>query len=144
MGLFATQAAEPGGALAELDGTIAATPTVYSIEMGSGQHLAPLPDVLQANDLTRCRWRFLNHSCAPNCWIDGRTLRALRRIEAHEQLTFDYNTTEWSMDVPFTCACGACHGDTISGYAHLSAAERARREPHCAAHLRSRVVHGNA
>lgn len=143
MGLFATQAAEPGGALAELDGTIAATPTVYSIEMGSGQHLAPLPDVLQANDLTRCRWRFLNHSCAPNCWIDGRTLRALRRIEAHEQLTFDYNTTEWSMDVPFTCACGVCHGDTISGYAHLNAAERARREPHCAAHLRSRVVHGN-
>ncbi len=144
MGLFAAKVTEPGSALAELDGTISASPTVYSIEMGPNQHLHPLPDVLQANDLTRCRWRFLNHSCAPNCWIDGRTLRALRHIEANEQLTFDYNTTEWSMDAPFACACGACSGATIRGYAHLSSAERAQREPHVAAHLRTRAVHGNA
>ena len=144
MGLFALKAAEPGTALAELDGTVGATPTLYSIEMGPNSHLHPFAEVLQANDLHRCRWRFLNHSCAPNCWIDGRTLRALHRIEADEQLTFDYNTTEWSMDAPFACACGACSGAAIRGYAHLTAAERAQREPNVAAHLRARTVHGNA
>ena len=67
-----------------------------------------------------------------------------RRIEADEQLTFDYNTTEWSMDAPFACACGACSGAAIRGYAHLTSAERAQREPYVAAHLRARAVHGNA
>ena len=108
--------------------------TYLTVQTGTDQHITLHPSFLQ----------YLNHSCAPNCWIDGRTLRALRRIEADEQLTFDYNTTEWSMDAPFECACGACSGAAIRGYAHLTSAERAQREPHVAAHLRARAVHGNA
>jgi SET domain-containing protein len=40
--------------------------------------------------------RFINHSCTPNCWIEiaGRTIwiRASRRIEAGEELTYNYST----------------------------------------------------
>ena len=37
--------------------------------------------------------RFLNHSRAPNCELDGQDLYALRDIDPHEELTFDYG--EW-------------------------------------------------
>ena len=40
--------------------------------------------------------RFINHSCTPNCWteIADKTIwiRASRRIEPGEELTYDYNT----------------------------------------------------
>jgi SET domain-containing protein len=40
--------------------------------------------------------RFINHSCEPNCWtvVVGRTIwiRAARRIEKGEELTYDYST----------------------------------------------------
>ena len=40
--------------------------------------------------------RFINHSCAPNCWweVVDKTIwiRASRRIEAGEELTYDYAT----------------------------------------------------
>lgn len=40
--------------------------------------------------------RYINHACEPNCYSDvvGRTIwiLAARRIEAGEELTYDYNT----------------------------------------------------
>ena len=40
--------------------------------------------------------RFINHACAPNCYYEivGHTIwiRAARRIEAGEELTYDYAT----------------------------------------------------
>jgi hypothetical protein len=50
----------------------------------------------------------INHHCAPNAAFGPRRqLLALRPIEAHEEVTIDYSTTEadphWRMD----CACGA-------------------------------------
>ena len=40
--------------------------------------------------------RFINHSCAPNCWTEivDKTIwiRASRRIEPGEELTYDYCT----------------------------------------------------
>jgi SET domain-containing protein len=40
--------------------------------------------------------RFINHACRPNCWFEivGKTIwiRASRRIEPGEELTFDYCT----------------------------------------------------
>jgi SET domain-containing protein len=50
--------------------------------------------------------RFINHSCRPNCWIeiDGHTIwiRASRRIEKGEELTYDYSTDG---DKTFPCRC---------------------------------------
>ena len=52
--------------------------------------------------------RFINHSCAPNCWIevDGKTrtiwIRASRRIYPGEELTYDYATVG---DHTIPCRC---------------------------------------
>jgi len=143
-GLFANAVASVGEAILELDGEILSTPSVFSVQVGAREHLHPNHTALAADDTERSRWRFLNHSCDPNCWMDGRTLRARRAIAAGEQLTFDYNCTEWSMDVPFDCACGACNGLQVRGYAHLDAEARTRRDAHAAPHLRARAMHGHA
>jgi len=143
-GLFANAVASVGEAILELDGEILSTPSVFSVQVGEREHLHPNRAALAADDSERSRWRFLNHSCDPNCWMDGRTLRARRAIAAGEQLTFDYNCTEWSMDTSFDCACGACDGSPVRGYAHLDAEARTRRHAHAAPHLRARAMHGHA
>lgn len=49
------------------------------------------------------------HSCEPNmsCDMVTRTFTALRRIEAGECITMDYEQTEDILFKPFDCACGA-------------------------------------
>ena len=46
---------------------------------------------------------------------------SLRPLQAGEELTYFYPSTEWTMTQPFTCACGAvdCLG-TIDGASTLS------------------------
>ena len=51
----------------------------------------------------------LNHSCDPNVLLDTEHLQivARRDIEEGEELSFFYPSTEWEMDAPFICLCGA-------------------------------------
>jgi len=51
----------------------------------------------------------LNHSCNPNVILDTDRLLmfAARDIEKGEELSFFYPSTEWEMDAPFICLCGA-------------------------------------
>lgn len=51
----------------------------------------------------------LNHSCDPNVILDTENLQmvAFRDIEQGEELSFFYPSTEWEMDAPFICLCGA-------------------------------------
>ena len=51
----------------------------------------------------------LNHSCDPNVILDTERLQmvACRDIEKGEELSFFYPSTEWEMDAPFICLCGA-------------------------------------
>jgi hypothetical protein len=51
----------------------------------------------------------LNHSCDPNVILDTERLImvARRDIEKGEELSFFYPSTEWEMDAPFICLCGA-------------------------------------
>lgn len=51
----------------------------------------------------------LNHSCAPNVLLDTENLQmiACRDIAEGEELSFFYPSTEWEMDAPFICLCGA-------------------------------------
>ena len=56
--------------------------------------------------------RFINHSCAPNCYsqvVNGTVwIRAARRIEPGEELTYDYGTDG---DANLPCQCQpACKG----------------------------------
>jgi len=52
---------------------------------------------------------YLNHSCQPNTIVDMSALVviAARDIAAGEELNFFYPSTEWIMDRPFVCLCGA-------------------------------------
>ena len=71
---------------------------------------------------------FINHSCDPNCEADevkGRVIiRAIRRIEAGEEIAYDYNLYDGDLDDPAPCFCGAknCRGSMYS------AKERKRRK----------------
>ena len=80
--------------------------------------------------------RYINHSCDPNCGVrDSNTIVAMRQIEAGEELTWDYATTEdnkWSM----ACECGSvrCRG-RITGYRDLTPALRKEYRAYTAAWL---------
>lgn len=83
-------------------------------------------------------WAFLNHSCRPNVHADlpRRVMVAARPIDAGEELTFDYNTTEWELAQPFRCRCGAthCYG-MVQGFKHLPEPQQHVLLPHVAPHI---------
>ena len=123
-----------GQVILQIDGVQTHQPSRHSVQVGPGTHLAP-----QGDPPEHGQWRYLNHSCAPNAWLRGLELIALRDIQAQEALSFDYNPTEWDMAEPFACHCGSadCLGQ-VSGFAHLNAAQRMRLQgvaPHLLARL---------
>ena len=73
-------------------------PTYQTIQVSAAEHIEELGVVA-----------YLNHSCHPNTVVDTRalTVTAARNIAAGEELTFFYPSTEWAMDRPFVCLCGA-------------------------------------
>jgi len=109
-----------------------ATPTYRTIQVDEHTHVDGLGALA-----------YLNHSCAPNIVVDTERLevRALRDIDAGEELTFFYPSTEWEMDRPFACLCGApgCIG-RVSGARFLptEALERYALSEHVARLLRRR------
>lgn len=60
---------------------------------------------------------FINHSCDPNCGLQGINVGiAMRDIDADEEITFDYSTLD-NENYSFVCSCGSpkCRG-MITGY----------------------------
>lgn len=52
-------------------------------------------------------WVKINHSCEPNTAIDGyRCFRAIKNINAGEEITFDYSISDDEDDWGFACLCG--------------------------------------
>lgn len=74
------------------------TPSYQSIQIDAHRHIEQL-GVLA----------YLNHACRPNMIIDTSTLTlyAARAIATGEELTFFYPSTEWELQRPFICLCGA-------------------------------------
>ncbi|MEP7113290.1 MAG: SET domain-containing protein-lysine N-methyltransferase, partial [Ilumatobacteraceae bacterium] len=61
---------------------------------------------------------FINHSCDPNCVLNGSVLLiASRDIAVGEELSYDYATSDGSDYDEFECACGTslCRGK-VSGH----------------------------
>jgi hypothetical protein len=81
-------------------------------------------------------WLFLNHSCIPNAMIRDCSLFAIQPISPFEEITFDYNTTEYDMVDPFICRCGKCNRRRIRGFRYLTDDEGTRLLPYLAEHLR--------
>eukprot|EP00759_Apiculatamorpha_spiralis_P037206 PhF_6_TR37164/c0_g1_i1/m.54713 len=102
-------------------------PTVYTIMISPTRHMVICGGA-----------EYLAHNCDPNVRVsvDDRhslvTVTAIRNIAPEEILSFNYLTTEYDMDAPFDCLCGAekCFG-TIRGYKHLTETQKQELLPLC-------------
>ena len=127
-GIFAKETILKDSVIFRLKGTIAKTPTKYTIQLGIKQHLS-FPTIRKPKDDIDYCWQYLNHCCEPNGYMNTseRTFRALRDIEPGEEITFNYLSTESEMAVPFNCICGSpnCFG-FIQGRNFLTPAQATR------------------
>jgi hypothetical protein len=117
--LITTEPLAAGQVIARLTGNRErAKPTYLSIQIGPDRHLDDLGLL-----------SYLNHSCRPNAIVNTaeRVVVAARDVAAGEELTFFYPSTEWDMDRPFRCLCGApeCLG-TVAGARYLAPETLAR------------------
>lgn len=119
-GLFTNHPLRAGDVLCAFSAReIHTTPSRLTLQTGPQEHILLFPECLQ----------YANHSCTPNIFFDtaNRQVIALTDIQVGEELTFFYPSTEWQIDEPFACQCGAkqCLRE-IRGAAYLSE-EIARR-----------------
>ncbi len=134
--LLAAEAIGSGEYILTLTGEMLPSPTQYSVQVGVGVHVNPPRyhgDDPQADPHI---WRNLNHSCDANARLIGARLLALRSINAGDEITFNYNTTEFEMASAFTCGCGVCGGSSVAGFKHLSPARRRELWPLVGEHVR--------
>lgn len=137
--VIATESIGAGEVLLEVHGVFVDRPSMYSVQVGEDLHVElPGVDGL-AHEPDRHPWRYLNHSCEPNAALVGLKLVSLRAIGRWEEVTFDYNTTEYEMSTPFTCRCEHCGGSVIRGFKFLREAEQRRLYPRLADHLRRKL-----
>ena len=86
------------------------SPRTYLFGLTDGEH------VIDGDGIAA----FINHSCAPNCdtdEIDGKVvIRAIRNIQAGEELSYDYNLYDGDPGDRAPCECGArnCRGSMYS------------------------------
>ena len=125
---------ERGEVVLAVTGQEVALPTRYTLQVGRSLHIEAQQDGDGPDGYPV--WRFMNHGCEPNIVLRGRSFVAKRFIRAGEEVTFDYDSTEWDMASPFRCHCSSpfCRIN-IRGYRHLTAAAR-RQLLEVAPHLR--------
>ena len=82
------------------DAAISARPSTYTVQVGLG---------VDGGGNALGDLAFLNHACDPTTVFDteARVLIALRDLAPGDELTFFYPSTEWEMNHPFVCRCGA-------------------------------------
>ena len=96
--------------------TTLAHPTYLTVQTAINTHITLSPFYLQ----------YVNHSCAPNVFFDTARMEfiALSAIQPGDELVFFYPSTEWDMQQPFNCHCGARNClKVIKGATHLSSAQ---------------------
>lgn len=115
--LLADRSFSKGEQVFQLDGKIATAPSKHSIQLDADRH------IVTENAI----WRFTNHACVPTMRIDTDrpAMIAVRDIAEGEELTFNYNTSEWDIRSPFVCGCGSssCFGE-VRGFKFLPEARR--------------------
>ncbi|KAK4212194.1 histone-lysine N-methyltransferase ash1 [Rhypophila decipiens] len=90
--------------------------TYATVQMGNNEHLNLNSDLL-----------YINHSCEPSVIFDTANrcvIAGPKGLQAGEELTFFYPSTEWHMAQPFDCLCGkpTCRG-RISGAKDMTDAQ---------------------
>lgn len=139
--VVATRAVKAGGTVLSLDGEEVKEPSRHSIQLDERTHILVTEDAPIEELMLRHPWRYLNHSCDPNTKLVGLALVALRPVRAGDEITYNYNTSEWELAEPFDCKCGSpsCEA-TIRGFKYLGPAERERIKPLLSPHLVRRFL----
>ena len=121
--LVTQRAIAAGETVINLGGPIRAEPTRYTLQVSEDEHIEPaaIEETPGPDEGEDALWRFGNHSSKANCYIANRAFVAARPIAEGEEITFNYNTTEYDMASPFECWET---GSMVRGYAHLSPSER--------------------
>jgi hypothetical protein len=119
-----------------IDGRITEFPHRYSVQLDWHSHIYPELDLDPLDIDGRYAWRFMNHHCEPSAVIRGLDVLALRTIRSGEEITYNYNTTEFEMAEPFACRCGSprCLG-VIQGFNYLPREEQELLRPYLAPYL---------
>jgi SET domain-containing protein len=133
LGVFARASIDAGERLVLLAHVFVDSPSQHTIQLDARRHQAGTSEL---DD-------YFNHSCAPNCLLDvtALTFVAARAIAADEQLSFNYLTTEWSLDAPFSCWCaGPECVQEIRGFKHLPRARQLAMKPVISPFLRRQLA----
>ena len=118
-GCYTTSPVRKGARVAEYTG-----PRMTKEEADAANEESPITYLFGLGDGSvvidgHCMAMFINHSCDPNCEteeVKGRVwIRAIRKIEAGEEITYDYCLYDGGED-DATCNCGAesCRGTMYS------------------------------
>jgi hypothetical protein len=133
-GCYTTTSIRKGARVAEYTG-----PRVTKAEADTSYDEQPITYLFGLGDGSividgHCMAMFINHSCAPNCETHeekGRVwVKAIRKIEAGEEITYDYCLYDGEDDEA-TCNCGSkrCRGTM---YSREEIRRRKRAEPRTA------------
>jgi SET domain-containing protein len=87
-------------------------------------------------------YKYINHSCSPNSYVklidDELYLIACKNIEKDEEITYNYNTSEFDMGVDaFECLCKSpnCY-KVIKGFKYLPLDEKIKLKPYLLPYLK--------
>lgn len=90
---------QAGDTLCKIEGITKGVAKRYtSVQSGINEHFELNSDLV-----------YMNHSCSPSVHVnvDKMEIKALKNIVPGEEVTFFYCSTEYEMDQPFQCWCGA-------------------------------------
>jgi SET domain-containing protein len=135
MGVFATSPIASGETILLLKGLLSEKRSKYSIQVEKDLHLE-VPDNTLTIFTGEYQWKFLNHSCHPNSFVDviHKKLVALKDIAVNEEVTFNYNCTEYELASPFECVCNN-KNVMVRGYKYATQEEKENIAPYVAPFL---------
>ena len=140
--VVATQDVAPGEVVLTIEGRETLVASKYSVQISETGHIDIDDPGMIEQYPERYLWRFLNHQCEPNAYLNGRELHAIDEIKEGDEVTFNYNANEYEMASPFVCWCDA-HSATgveqIRGFKFLNPDQRARLQPYLSSHIRKLI-----
>ncbi|KAI9183276.1 hypothetical protein H9P43_004193 [Blastocladiella emersonii ATCC 22665] len=124
--LVTTRAYKKGEVIAKVEGATYAAKRYTTVQVGRESHVELNNDSV-----------YMNHDCSPSCVFDtdAMTIHATRDLAEGDAMTFFYPASEWDMDQPFDCWCGAdkCV-KKVQGAKYLTPEQREGR--HFMSHIR--------
>ena len=111
LGLFATTPIKRGAYIIEYTGRVLKGKEMDPV---NNKYLFETSAVRMIDGSARSNTaRYINHACKPNCEPEitaGRVfIKVIKRIEAGEELTYDYGKEYFNMYIkPYGCRCASC------------------------------------